>query len=426
MRFLSLRTVLACVAVPLGLLLCSAPASADSLLYVKGGYVYVANPDGSQARAVTPQSSSWAWPSESNNGNIAVAGGAAGTNGTIETSGSSNVYLFDQQGHSLLSSPVETPGSVSGPTAPTYVNHFRISPDGSTVAYNYLNYIGAASGVATFTSPMSPAGNSNWSDFFDDFIDPEWVDASANFGSGFANSIGLTHSSTNFGYDYGAFPVSNPSGNATYSGDASIPDGWAFDAGWSHDATKLALVLDNAPDVGGTASEAKIQLETLSSTGSTDGCVITLDPSKYAGNQTSLTFSSDGRTIAWGQTDGIYEADVSNPNSCGAPHLVVPGGAMPYLGAAPLSPPTCGSCNNGGAPNTKLTGAKINRHKRSATFKFSGGTSFKCKLDRGKWSSCHSPKTYKRLKRGKHTFEVEAVDGGGRTDPTPAKKKFKI
>ena len=95
-------------------------ASGDSLVYVKEGYVYVANADGSQARPVTPQSDSWAWPSESDNGKIAVAGGAEGTNGTIETSGSSNVYLFDQQGRSLLSSPVQTPGaSRAQPRPPT-------------------------------------------------------------------------------------------------------------------------------------------------------------------------------------------------------------------------------------------------------------------------------------------------------------------
>lgn len=404
-------------------------ASADSLVYVKGGYVYVANADGSHARSVTPQSGSWAWPSESDNGKIAVAGGAEGTNGTIETSGSSNVYLFDQQGRSLLPSPVQTPGSVSGPTAPTYVDHFRISPDGTTVAYNYLDYIGAASGVATFTSPMSPAGNSNWSDFFDDFINPQWVDASGARASGWSNSIGLTHSSTNFGHDYAVLPVSNPAGNAVWNGDTAIPDGWAFEASFTHDANKLALVLDNAPDDRGTASQARIHLETLSYTGTNvAGCTITLDPGKFSGNRTSLTFSRDGNTIAWGQTDGIYEADVSNPNSCGAPHLVAPGGSMPFLGAAALSPASGHNGGGGSTPNTKIKSAHINRHTRTATFEFSASSaaSFKCKLDRGKWAECRSPKTYQHLRKGKHTFQVEAVGRGGKADPTPAKKRFRI
>ncbi len=408
-------------------------ASGDSLVYVKGGHVYVANADGSQARSVTPQSGSWAWPSESDNGKIAVAGGAEGTNGTIETSGSSNVYLFNQQGRSLLSSPVQTPGSVSGPTAPTYVDHFRISPDGTTVAYNYLDYIGAASGVATFTSPMSPAGNSSWSDFFDDFIDPQWVDASGARGSGWSNSIGLTHSSTNFGHDYAVFPVSNPAGNVVWNGDTAIPDGWAFEASFTHDAKELALVIDNAPDNGGTASQARIHLETLAYAGTNVvGCTITLDPGKYSGNRTSLTFSRDGNTIAWGQTDGIYEADVSNPSSCGTPHLVVPGGSMPFLGAATLSPASNnsrgGGSGGGSAPNTKIKSPHINTHERTATFKFgaSGAASFMCKLDRGKWAKCRSPKTYKHLRKGKHTFEVEAVGSGGEADPTPAKKMFRI
>ena len=37
-----------------------------------------------------------------------------------------------------------------------------------------------------------------------------------------------------------------------------------------------------------------------------------------------------------------------------------------------------------------------------------------------------SPKTYRNLKLGKHTFKVRATDPAGNTDPTPAKRSFKI
>jgi hypothetical protein len=100
-------------------LACSAPAAqADTLVYVQNGYVHVAAADGSGARAVSPQSQWWAWPSESDNGTIAVAGGAERVNpgGTTESSGSSEIYAFDQHGNPLLSSPVQTPGSVSSPS----------------------------------------------------------------------------------------------------------------------------------------------------------------------------------------------------------------------------------------------------------------------------------------------------------------------
>jgi putative ribosome biogenesis GTPase RsgA len=65
-----------------------------------------------------------------------------------------------------------------------------------------------------------------------------------------------------------------------------------------------------------------------------------------------------------------------------------------------------------------------------ATFKFSGSggvgkLTFQCKLDKKTWASCKSGKTYKNVKRGKHTFQVRAKRSG-MVDKTPATKKFKI
>lgn len=77
---------------------------------------------------------------------------------------------------------------------------------------------------------------------------------------------------------------------------------------------------------------------------------------------------------------------------------------------------------------------KLGRHpaarttKTKATFTFSAnlpGASFRCKLDGKPKTACRSPKTYKRLKPGKHTFKVWATVGG-LTDPTPAKFSWKI
>jgi hypothetical protein len=64
----------------------------------------------------------------------------------------------------------------------------------------------------------------------------------------------------------------------------------------------------------------------------------------------------------------------------------------------------------------------------TAKFKFSAsekGAKFECRLDGKKFKPCKSPKTYKRLKPGKHVFKVRAVKGKN-VDPTPAKRKFKI
>jgi hypothetical protein len=73
---------------------------------------------------------------------------------------------------------------------------------------------------------------------------------------------------------------------------------------------------------------------------------------------------------------------------------------------------------------------KLRGHKRKAkaTFSFTSteaGSTFECKLDKGRLSSCASPKAYK-LKKGKHTFLVVATDRLGNADPTPAKFRIKV
>jgi CSLREA domain-containing protein len=80
-------------------------------------------------------------------------------------------------------------------------------------------------------------------------------------------------------------------------------------------------------------------------------------------------------------------------------------------------------------PETTITkGPKARTHATTVKFKFSSneqGAKFECKLDRKPFKACKSPKTYKKLKPGKHVFKVRAVKGKS-VDPTPAKRKFKI
>jgi glucose/arabinose dehydrogenase len=81
------------------------------------------------------------------------------------------------------------------------------------------------------------------------------------------------------------------------------------------------------------------------------------------------------------------------------------------------------------APQTKLR-KHPPRITRSTTgrFKFGAdlaGATFTCKLDRKAKAACRSPKTYRRLKPGKHTFKVWA-SAGGLTDATPMKFSWKI
>lgn len=81
------------------------------------------------------------------------------------------------------------------------------------------------------------------------------------------------------------------------------------------------------------------------------------------------------------------------------------------------------------APKTTITKApKAKSTSTTAKFKFKaneGGSKFQCKLDKGKFKNCKSPKTYKKLKVGKHVFKVRAIDRAGNVGK-PATRKFTV
>ena len=54
------------------------------------------------------------------------------------------------------------------------------------------------------------------------------------------------------------------------------------------------------------------------------------------------------------------------------------------------------------------------------------GSTFECKLDRGAFKPCGPKLKLRRLKPGKHTLLVRAVDALGNADATPAKKKLRV
>ena len=91
--------------------------------------------------------------------------------------------------------------------------------------------------------------------------------------------------------------------------------------------------------------------------------------------------------------------------------------------ATPVTPVTPDTVL-GGKPKGKV---KIKKGKAKVKFSFTStvsGATFECKLDRGAYGPCASPRSFK-AKPGKHTFSVRAV-AGGVTDPTPASFTFKV
>jgi hypothetical protein len=104
-------------------------AAADSIVFIKDKNVWVANPDGSAARAITTdgaQSEYWS-PSQADDGTIAVAH-------------RQGIELWNRDGTKIaeLDPPART-DSVSHPVDGA-VADVAISPDGKTIAFAYANY----------------------------------------------------------------------------------------------------------------------------------------------------------------------------------------------------------------------------------------------------------------------------------------------
>jgi hypothetical protein len=82
------------------------------------------------------------------------------------------------------------------------------------------------------------------------------------------------------------------------------------------------------------------------------------------------------------------------------------------------------------APDTTITGGPSGTVAATdASFTFASseaGSSFQCRLDGGALATCSSPQSYPGLTQGLHTFEVQATDAAGNSDPTPVTRTWTV
>jgi hypothetical protein len=142
-----------------------------------------------------------------------------------------------------------------------------------------------------------------------------------------------------------------------------------------------------------------------------------------------LLYAAGNFTSAGGDTQAQSAASFSLTQIIAYPTpTVTPGPTAvptPTVTPAPTSTPPVDIT----APITVLRGTRLDQPKRRATFRFRArekGSKFACKIDRKHYKPCTSPKTYKRLKPGRHVFRVKARDTAGNVDPTPVVKRFRI
>jgi hypothetical protein len=79
-------------------------------------------------------------------------------------------------------------------------------------------------------------------------------------------------------------------------------------------------------------------------------------------------------------------------------------------------------------PQTKIR-KRLLRRKATWLFLFRSderGSTFRCKLDRGRFRRCRSPLRLRHAKPGRHTLRVFAVDAAGNRDRSPAVAHFKV
>jgi hypothetical protein len=109
-------------------------------------------------------------------------------------------------------------------------------------------------------------------------------------------------------------------------------------------------------------------------------------------------------------------------------------GADEFTEAPPPDPVGPGALPNPDtfAPETRITGApkpKMQTRKRRAkvriAFASEPAATFSCRLDGRSAVPCSSPFKAK-VKKGRHTFAVGAVDASGNADPTPASVRWKV
>jgi len=95
----------------------------------------------------------------------------------------------------------------------------------------------------------------------------------------------------------------------------------------------------------------------------------------------------------------------------------------------PVAPPLVGPLPTEPVPETSVGKVTIQAAQGKVILRFTStvsGAGFQCKLDKKPWKSCKSPRVYKNLKGGRHSFRVKAIGPTAVPDPTPAKRTFRV
>ena len=339
------------------ILVLPAVASADSIVYVKDGNVWLSSADASKQYQVTFDGG-YSSPSQANDGTIAALHGK-------------QLMRLDRSGHKLAEF-----NGVGSDLTPNFYGPYepRISPDGSKIAYWFGQYTSYYSyGCYCYLYEVESRTTWSYSDRFTDptseseyykgFEQPEWLTNDrilASYNGFWMNlwtwKIGLGHGYVNGSAQYAA-QFKDGQGYNYYFGDPALsPDGTKLALTDSGDAsTNTRLLLAEVPgpiwvgeppytnDYGGSTPVDQPVLQCFHETG------VIWNP----------TWSSNSVKLAYSLPDGIHVMDTTNYKTggdCPTDSLLIPGGAEPAFGPSDIdlsrkpSPPAGPGSGTSGAP----------------------------------------------------------------------------
>jgi hypothetical protein len=294
----------------------AAPASADSLVFVKSNNVWLANPDGSNQYQVTTDGTAenpYLSPSQADDGTI-VAARAKPNGGPL--------YRMRQNGEVLNTIPLAS--MLAGPFAP------QVSPDGALVAYEhvfsrYVNGYLETSSDVRFTRADGSTPQGIGPETGRGANAPSWIDSTRAFVG--INAVATTQvvgqASVDWWSDYDHQPQYFNWGESLEDGEVAGNGQIAVVRG-DHDDNTIQLY----DSTGGFTSLPK---PTCTLAGPTAGPLGKkfVDP----------TFSPAGDAIAWQEGNGIWVMNLP-PEGCGAgtPRLLIEGASDPDWGPAGVNP----------------------------------------------------------------------------------------
>ena len=187
---------------------------------------------------------------------------------------------------------------------------------------------------------------------------------------------------------------------------------------------------DNSPEITGTAlAGSTVRLYTTSDCSGTP--VATGSAATFSGAGLTVNVADDSTTTLRASVD--TPLDLESPSACSPGFTYVekttPDAVDPGDGGDGGGDGGGGEPADTTPPDTEIAKLIKKTKDTTPTYNFSSSetnSTFECAVDKSDFASCKSPTTLKKLKKGKHTFFVQATDSAGNTDGTPAEDKFEV